>query len=76
MGVAISVQINTSEYEFSHGHKPRGKGTWAFDIQGNGGNLFWVNNANYGEAKKLAIAKAKERAVAACQATAWIRVGS
>lgn len=71
----IPVEINTTEYQAAHGHKPRGRGAWAFDIQGNG-ELFWVNNATYGEAKKQAIQRARNLAIASCQATAWIRVGS
>ena len=72
----IPVEISTTDFQFVHGRQPRGKGTWAFFIQGMGGDIFWVRETNYAEAKKKAIAKAKERAIAASQATAWIRVGA
>jgi hypothetical protein len=26
----MSAEFNTTEYEFAHGRKPRGSGTWAF----------------------------------------------
>ena len=25
-----AITVETSEYEFSHGKRPRGRGTWAF----------------------------------------------
>lgn len=28
----MKVEVNTSEYEFSHGHKPRGRGLWCFAL--------------------------------------------
>lgn len=45
----------TTEYQFSHGRKPRGRGTWIFAPQGQRDNKdawVWVTNATYGEAKK------------------------
>jgi len=26
------MTVNTSQYEFAHGHKPRGQGFWAFEM--------------------------------------------
>jgi hypothetical protein len=43
------MNINTSSYEFSHGRKPRGFGSWAFTING---ELKWFNQATYGQALK------------------------
>ena len=53
----MTVSISTSSYEFSHGKKPKGCGTWAFLI---GKEQFWFNNMMYSEAKKQAVKQAKE----------------
>lgn len=50
------MEILTNEYEFSHGKKPRGFGSWLFKI----GYLIFEHRGNYGDAKKAAIAKARE----------------
>jgi hypothetical protein len=57
------VEFRTSQYEFSHGSLPRGRGLWAFGflITGNGAvELFAPANLLYSEAKQWARAKAKE----------------
>ena len=57
----MTVYFNTTEYEFSHGKSPRGRGGWAFsfvrrpDVMT---EVFWVNGT-YAEAKKVARDKAK-----------------
>lgn len=62
----MAVEFNTREYEFSHGHAPRGRGSWAFffdrsmPIQ----DVFWTPGSTpYAEAKKMARAEAKRRGV-------------
>ena len=30
----MRVEVYTTEYQFSHGHAPRGTGCWAFEIKG------------------------------------------
>lgn len=30
----VKMRINTTEYEFSHGKKPRGNGNWCIEING------------------------------------------
>jgi hypothetical protein len=49
------MEFNTSEFEFSHGHKPRGVGHWAFAITRNPDpeKLYWFVGS-YGVAKKCA----------------------
>ena len=32
------MRMNTAEYEFSHGHKPRGNGYWGFELTFTDGN--------------------------------------
>lgn len=71
----MAIEVNTSEYQFSHGHAPRGRGGWAFrmrctlgskDAQGNpvDGAIFWARQGDntsltYGEAKAVALAYAR-----------------
>jgi hypothetical protein len=53
--------VSTSKFEFAHGKKPKGKGSWAFKI----GNKteFIPGSLDYGVAKSKAIALAKEKGV-------------
>jgi hypothetical protein len=72
---SIPVLISTTEYQAAHGHQPRGRGSWAFHMQGLH-DIFWVHNSTYGEAKKQAIQRARNRAIACCQIVSWISVGA
>jgi hypothetical protein len=55
------MHVSTTEYEFSHGRKPRGEGCWAFAF-GNDETPWFVTGCRpYGEAKKAAVAEAKVR---------------
>jgi hypothetical protein len=55
------------EYEFTHGHRPRGNGHWAFDVawHDNGAasdyDRFW-RTGNYAEAKAAAMHYARSEA--------------
>lgn len=57
------VRVNTSEYRFSHGCEPKGRGFWAFsykrdpDFSSKSGEVIWFIGT-YAEARKQAIAKA------------------
>ena len=53
----LKMMINTTSYEFSHGSKPKGFGSWAFMING---EMKWFNQATYGEALKKAKAYARK----------------
>jgi hypothetical protein len=62
----LPVIVSTRDFEFSHGHRPRGIGSWAFcpthlarrdDYLD---HVLWVHET-YGEAKKIAA-----RAFAGC----------
>ena len=50
------MRVNTTDYEWTTGRKPRGYGHWAFEICGE--TYFFTGT--YGAAKKQAIAKARE----------------
>ena len=56
------MRIETSEYEFSHGKKPRGIGRWAFDFFRNGSctTEFCPYQCSLTEAKRWAQQEAKQ----------------
>lgn len=50
------IEINTTEYEWAHGRKPRGRGSWAFAPYRDRDELrraFW-DNGLYADAKRKA----------------------
>ena len=60
----MTIEVNTTQYEFSHGKKPRGRGWWAFDIiryhAGGAKTRQRVMRAGkYGEAKRYAVTLAR-----------------
>ena len=61
------IEINTWEYEFSHGKKPRGFGSWAFGLGHKNphiDDIFWTPGAMlYSEAVKLAKKEAAQLGV-------------
>jgi len=56
MQTVRSITISTRAYELSHGHKPKGRGSWAFFYDGNtdvmnAPYVFWsAGNMTYSEA--------------------------
>lgn len=56
------MHFSTSNYHFTHGRNPRGRGHWAFDI---GGEVVWAMDQNrnmtltYSEAKRAVTPIAK-----------------
>lgn len=58
----MKITVSTTEFEFSHGRKPRGFGIWIFEV---GNDIFESGPMNYGDAVKAA----KKFAVA-CNTTA------
>jgi hypothetical protein len=60
------VDVITRHYEFAHGRRPRGYGSWAFSFTGPNPDvldptqLFWVHASKYGAAKKVAVALARK----------------
>ena len=57
------IEINTNEFEFSHGRKPRGIGQWIFRfiyLAGPAEELSAPSHCSYADAKKWATAKARE----------------
>lgn len=52
----MKTAFNTSRYQFSHGHAPRGRGTWAFEDRA-GNVVFWSgSNVTLTEAKRQFLA--------------------
>jgi hypothetical protein len=56
----MRIQFHTREYQFEHGHAPRGFGSWAFDFD-NASARFWAHSMTYADAKKAAHEEAKRR---------------
>jgi len=57
------MEIETRQFEFAHGKKPRGIGQWAFRFNGPNSKTtseFAPGNLSYAEAKKWALRRAKE----------------
>ena len=52
----MTTAFDTTEYEFSHGRKPRGTGTWAFADADDGPDCepYFIHAASYTEAKTRA----------------------
>ena len=56
----MTTAFDTTEYEFSHGRKPRGTGTWAFADADDGPDCepYFIHAASYTEAKTRAARRA------------------
>lgn len=60
------VQIYTNSYELSHGHKPRGRGSWAFHFGDDVETPWWTpGSLLYSKAAQLARIEAQRRGVTA-----------
>lgn len=62
-----NVTVDTSEYRFSHGREPKGRGCWAFSEKrdpdfGSKDEVKWYTGT-YAEAKKQAVAEAAENGI-------------
>ena len=59
---ARAIEVKTSGYEFAHGRKPRGTGTWAFQLGDDDrpAHTYW-HNGSYAEGKRRAQRIAKWR---------------
>jgi hypothetical protein len=56
------VEVSTTQYEFAHGRRPRGRGDWAFFFDGSS-EPFWVCDVSYSEARQHAVRVARDRQV-------------
>lgn len=75
--MTIKIEFNDSEYRFSHGAAPRGRGSWAFLFPGAAEPWFTPGSTTFGEAKKLARIEAQRRfSHAATGATCIVQVCS
>lgn len=68
---AKMIEVRTSEYQFSHGHLPRGRGGWLFTIGRQTGQRadYFSANGTYADARTAAI----ELAVADGQTTITVQ---
>lgn len=60
----MMIEFSTREYQFSHGHMPRGRGSWAFFFNNEQAieQAFWTpGSTTFGEAKKMARDEARRR---------------
>lgn len=60
----VRPEISTTQFQFAHGHRPRGRGHWGFWIRPYRGapdgrsELFWgPSNALYSEAREHAVCR-------------------
>ena len=61
----MTIEFLTDDYEWTYGHAPRGRGSWAFAEDRNAdclsGNILWSPSMTYTEAKKWAREELKRR---------------
>lgn len=56
-----AIEVRTTQYQFSHGHTPRGRGLWAFVLRSKAGtDTFWCDGT-YSECLRMARAEASRR---------------
>ena len=62
----ITIEFDTSAYEFAHGKAPKGYGSWAFDWEGTRRDPkpVWAPTSTYADAKKWVRAHIKSIAPA------------
>ena len=51
--------VRTEKYEWAHGKKPRGTGTWAFGNRDE--SVVWFEYGSFTEAKRKAVANADKK---------------
>lgn len=62
--IALSrIRVETSQYEFTHGHAPRGRGSWAFYFNLQEEPWWAPGSLLYSKARRLALAEAQRRGV-------------
>jgi hypothetical protein len=52
-----AIRVETTQFQFAHGKKPSGQGSWAFSIEG---HEFWFHRAKFSEAVALAKRQAQQ----------------
>jgi hypothetical protein len=68
------ITVETSEYEFSHGKRPCGQGTWAFTFDRRSyvsiDEVWWTPFVTWSDARRRAVTEARRRGAT----TAWAPV--
>ena len=59
-GVERMINIDVAKYDLEHGHGPRGRDYWMFDLQIENGVEIFEYEGKYSEAIEKAIKKAEE----------------
>ena len=54
------IEIDVAKYELEHGHGPRGRDYWMFDLQIENGVELFEYDGNYSKAIEKAIEKAEK----------------
>ncbi len=49
----MTIRFSTTEFEYSHGRKPRGKGHWMFEVEGHADWVECGGSFTLTEAKRL-----------------------
>jgi len=59
-------EVRTTDYQWTYGRMPRGRGGWAFFMgsRDDMNTVFWTPSMTYADAKKLAIQEGRRRGVA------------
>lgn len=61
----MAIYFIDTEYKFSHGHPPRGRGSWAFSVERNPDStdpaILWSPSMTFTEAKQWARQQTKAR---------------
>jgi len=52
-----AIRLETRQFEFAHGKKPSGQGSWAFSIEG---HEFWFHGSMFSDAVRLAKRQAQK----------------
>lgn len=58
-----SIRVSTSQYVFTHGHEPRGRGSWAFYFNLKEEPWWAPGSLLYSKARQLALREAQKRGV-------------
>ncbi len=54
------MRVSTTQFEFSHGRKPKGTGLWLFSVKfADGDSAVFEFNGKFSDAKQAALAEAR-----------------
>jgi len=56
----MRARLNTAEYEFAHGRRPRGRGHWALEIRCQNGQCNFTGTGTLSDMIRVALANVRE----------------